>query len=45
MMTLMDMHLTNHPTEGVLSMVDLLEEHGYSVGPKRVRRLFKWMGH
>lgn len=24
MMTLMDAHLTNHPTEGVLSMVDLL---------------------
>ena len=45
MMTLMDMHLTNHPTEGVLSMVDLLQEHGYPVGPKRIRRLFKLMGH
>ena len=41
----MDMHLTNHPTEGVLSMVDLLQEHGYPVGPKRIRRLFKLMGH
>lgn len=41
----MDRHLIKHPTEGVLSMVDFLKELGYPVGPKRVRRLFKIMGH
>ena len=35
MMSLMDTHLTSHPTEGVLSMVDWLQERGYPVGPKR----------
>jgi len=45
MMTLMDGHLTTHPTEGVLSMVDWLQSKGYPVGPKRIRRLFKLMGH
>lgn len=45
MMTLMDKHLTTHPTEGVLSMVDWLQNKGYPVGPKRIRRLFKLMGH
>lgn len=44
MMNLMDKHLTNHPTEGVVSMVYLLRELGYPVGPKRIRRLFKIMG-
>ena len=41
----MDPHLLKRPTEGVCSMVDWLRELGYSVGPKRVRRLFKLMGH
>lgn len=41
----MDKHLLSHPTEGVLSMVDLLKGMGYPVGPKRIRRLFKLMGH
>lgn len=41
----MDRHLTFHPTEGVLSMVDFLKDRGYPVGPKRIRRLFKLMGH
>ena len=41
----MDVHLTNHPTEGVLSMVHWLQEKGYPVGPKRIRRMFKIMGH
>ena len=41
----MDRHLLNHPTEGVVSMVDMLKEMGYPVGPKRIRRLFKLMGH
>jgi len=45
MMSLMDQHLTAHPTEGVLSMVDWLQERGYPVGPKRIRRLFKRMGY
>jgi putative transposase len=45
MMHLMDRHLIKHPTEGVVSMVDLLKELGYPVGPKRIRRLFKIMGH
>jgi putative transposase len=45
MMNLMDRHLIKHPTEGVLSMVDLLKGMGYPVGPKRIRRLFKIMGH
>ena len=44
MMRLLDEHLTNHPTEGVLSMVYLLRDMGYPVGPKRVRRMFKVMG-
>jgi putative transposase len=45
MMNLMDPHLLKRPTEGVVSMVDWLRELGYPVGPKRVRRLFKLMGH
>ena len=44
MMHLMDKHLTLHPTEGVESMVLLLRNLGYPVGPKRIRRLFKIMG-
>jgi putative transposase len=45
MMDLMDKHLINHPTEGVVSMVYWLRERGYPVGPKRIRHLFKLMGH
>lgn len=45
MMHLMDRHLLQHPTEGVLSMVDMLTGLGYPVGPKRIRRLFRLMGH
>jgi len=45
MMNLMDKHLLDHPTEGVVSMVDWLKERGYPVGPKRIRRLFRLMGH
>lgn len=44
MMHIMDRHLTNHPTEGVESMVFLLIERGFIVGPKRIRRLFRIMG-
>jgi len=45
MMQIMDSHLLTHPTEGVVSMVDMLKEMGYPMGPKRIRRLFKLMGH
>ncbi|MGB5394759.1 MAG: IS3 family transposase [Lutimonas sp.] len=45
MMQIMDKHLLVHPTEGVLSMVDMLKEMGHPVGPKRIRRLFGLMGH
>ena len=34
MMNIRDKHLLRHPTEGVESMVDLLKEMGYPVGPK-----------
>lgn len=44
MMQIMDKHLTEHPTEGVVSMVYLLIGLGFVVGPKRIRRLFKLMG-
>ncbi|HVY73996.1 MAG TPA: IS3 family transposase [Puia sp.] len=44
MMNVMDRHLTQHPTEGVKSMVDLLVAMGFVVGPKRIRRLFRIMG-
>ncbi len=41
----MDKHLTNHPTEGVVSLVLFLIARHHPVGPKRVRRLLKIMGH
>ena len=44
MMNLMDKHLINRPTEGVISMVYYLRDLGYPVGPKRIRRLFRIMG-
>jgi putative transposase len=44
LMGIMDRHLTEHPTEGVVSMVYLLTGLGFIVGPKRIRRLFKLMG-
>ena len=45
LMNLMDRHLINHPTEGVLSMVYFLRCMGYRIGPKRIRRLFRVMGY
>jgi putative transposase len=44
MMNLMDKHLINRPTEGVISMVYYLRNLGYPIGPKRIRRLFSIMG-
>jgi putative transposase len=43
-MNIMDRHLTDHPTEGVQSMVYYLRDFGYRVNPKRIRRLLKVMG-
>lgn len=45
MMQIMDKHLLHHPTEGVVSMVFMLRCMGYPVGPKRIRRMFRIMGH
>ena len=44
MMEIMDKHLTDHPTEGVRSLVFFLIARHYPVGPKRIRRLLKVMG-
>lgn len=43
-MNIMDKHLTEHPTEGVQSLVYYLRDFGYTVNPKRIRRLLKLMG-
>lgn len=40
----MDKHLTEHPTEGVVSLVYFLVARHYPVGPKRIRRLLRLMG-
>jgi putative transposase len=44
MMAIMDKHLTDHPTEGVKSLVLFFIARHYPVGPKRIRRLLKIMG-
>jgi putative transposase len=44
MMEIMDKHLTEHPTEGVVSLVLFFIARNYPVGPKRIRRLLKIMG-
>ena len=44
MMEVMDKHLTDHPTEGVVSLVLFFIARHYRVGPKRIRRLLKIMG-
>ena len=44
-MRIMDEHAMNHPAEGVLSMKYMLEQKGYHVNHKRVRRLLRKMGH
>jgi putative transposase len=43
MMSIMDKHLTSHPTERVNSMVLLLRSMGYPIGAKCIRRLFRIM--
>jgi putative transposase len=44
MMEVMDRHLTEHPTEGVRSLVLMFAALGHHAGPKRMRRLLKLMG-
>jgi putative transposase len=44
MMEIMDKHLMDHPTEGVLSLVLFFIARHHPVGPKRIRRLLKIMG-
>eukprot|EP00456_Euglypha_rotunda_P038618 TRINITY_DN29699_c0_g1_i3.p1 TRINITY_DN29699_c0_g1~~TRINITY_DN29699_c0_g1_i3.p1 ORF type:complete len:117 (-),score=20.18 TRINITY_DN29699_c0_g1_i3:10-360(-) len=44
MMEVMDRHLTEHPTEGVRSLLLMFAAIGHHVGPKRMRRLLKLMG-
>ncbi len=44
-MRIMDKHLIDHPTEGVLSMVELLKDYQFHVNPKWIRRLFRLMGY
>lgn len=43
-MQLMDKHYLKHPESGVISMEDHLEDLGYTVNEKRVRRLMRLMG-
>jgi len=41
MMRLMDAHILEEPTAGVLTMQSMLEEKGYKAGYERVRRLMR----
>jgi putative transposase len=41
MMRLMDAHILEEPTAGVLTMQDMLEEKGYKASYERVRRLMR----
>ena len=41
MMRLMDAHILDEPTAGVITMQDMLEERGYKAGYERVRRLMR----
>ena len=43
-MRLMDEEFLEHPTKGVLGMVDFIKTFGILIGPKRVRRLLRKMG-
>lgn len=43
-MRIMDEHYLEHPTEGVISMKDMLFVLGFLVNHKRVRRLLRLMG-
>ena len=41
---LLDQEYTDHPFYGVRKMTVWLQQQGYAVGPKRVRRLLRAMG-
>ena len=43
-MRIMDAHFLEYPTEGVISMQDMLFALGFVVNPKRIRRLLRLMG-
>lgn len=45
MMHIMDKLLLQHPPEGVMSMVFMLRHIGYPIGHKRIRCMFRIMGH
>lgn len=44
LMKLLDEEYTRHPFKGVNKMVVYLKDFGYSVNPKRIRRLLRLMG-
>jgi len=44
LMRMMDEECLEHPTKGVLGMVDFLRDLGILIGPKRIRRLLRKMG-
>jgi hypothetical protein len=44
LMRMMDEEYLEHPTKGVLGMVDFLRDLGILIGPKRIRRLLRKMG-
>lgn len=44
MMNLMDKHILEEPTAGVLTMQSMLEEKGYKAGYERIRRLMRKAG-
>lgn len=44
MMRKMDQEHLEHPSKGVVSMMDFLLDEGYRVGQRRVRRLMRLMG-
>jgi putative transposase len=44
LMDMMDKEFLEHPTKGVLGMVDFLRAASILIGPKRVRRLLRKMG-
>jgi putative transposase len=44
LMRMLDEEYLDHPTKGVLGMVDFLRALGILIGPKRVRRLLRRMG-
>ncbi len=43
-MEIMDVHLTEHPDEGVVSVIYMFQTIGILVGPKCIRRLLRLMG-